>query len=93
MPLIRDVCVHSVAHLCLTICDPWMVVCQAPLSIKSSRQEYWSGLSFPTPGDLPDPGMELTSLVLPAMAGRFFTDEPPCRGRVKSCNDRDPTIV
>ena len=35
---------------------PWTVVCQAPLSMEFSRQEYWSGLPFPTPGDLPDPG-------------------------------------
>ena len=39
-----------------------------------SRQEYWSGLPFPPPGDLPGPGIELTS---PALAGRFFTTEPP----------------
>ena len=38
------------------------------------RQEYWSGLPFPSPGDLPDPGIEPTS---PALAGRFFTIEPP----------------
>ena len=41
-----------------------------------SRQEYWSGLTFPPPGDLPDPGIEPTSLVSPALAGRFFTTEP-----------------
>ena len=44
-----------------------------PLSMGFSRQEYWSGLSFPPPGDLPDPGIELTSLVSPAFAGGFFT--------------------
>ena len=38
-----------------------------------SRQEYWSGLPFPALGDLPYPGMELTSLTSPALAGRFFT--------------------
>jgi len=38
------------------------------------RQEYWGGLPFPSPGDLPDPGIKLTS---PALAGRFFTTEPP----------------
>jgi len=38
-----------------------------------SRQQYWSGLPFPPPGDLPDEGTELTSLVSPALAGRFFT--------------------
>ena len=42
-----------------------------------SRQEYWSGLPFPSPGDLPDPGMETESLVSPALAGGFFTAEPP----------------
>ena len=40
---------------------------QAPLSIKFSRQEYWNGLPFPTPGNLPDPGIEPTSLVSPAL--------------------------
>ena len=47
-----------------------------PLSMEFSRQEYWSGLPFPTSGDLPDLGMEPTSLVSPALAGRFFTTEP-----------------
>ena len=41
-----------------------------------SRQEYWNRLPFPTPGDLPDPGIELVSL---ALAGRFFTTEPPAK--------------
>jgi len=48
---------------CLTLCDPtdcspWTVAHQTPLSKESSRQEYWSGLPFPTPGDLPYPGIE-----------------------------------
>jgi len=42
-----------------------------------SRQEYWSGLPFPTPGDLPDPRIEPVYLASPAMAGRFFTTVPP----------------
>ena len=42
-----------------------------------SRQEYWSGLPFPSPGDLLDPGIEPTSPVSPALAGEFFTTEPP----------------
>ena len=50
-----------------------MVVCQAPLSAGFPRQEYWSGLSFPSPGDLPDPGLEPESS---ALAGRFVTAEP-----------------
>ena len=41
----------------------WTVACQAPLSMGFSRQEYWSGLPFPSPGDLPDPGTELPSLL------------------------------
>ena len=44
--------------------------------MKLSRQEYWSGLPFPTPGDLPDPGIKPASSVSPALAGRFFTTEP-----------------
>ena len=47
---------------------------QAPLSMGFPRQEYWSGLPFPSPGDLPDPGIEPMSL---ALAGGFFTIEPP----------------
>ena len=41
------------------------------------RQEYWNGLPFPPPGDLPDPGIELASLVFPMLAGGFLTTEPP----------------
>ena len=51
---------------------PWTVACQAPLSMGFSRQEYWSGLPFHSPGDLPNPGTEPTSLVFPALAGRLF---------------------
>jgi len=42
-----------------------------------SRKEHWSGLPFPTPGDLSDPGIKPTSFVSPEMEGRFFTTEPP----------------
>ena len=51
---------------------PWTVACQAPLSMGLSQQEYWSGLSFPSPGDLPNLGIEPASPVAPALAGRFF---------------------
>ena len=51
----------------------WIVAHQAPLSIGFSRQEYWSGLPCPLPGDLPNPEIELTSLMSPALAARFFT--------------------
>ena len=57
------------------------VTCRAPLSMEFSRQEYWSGLPFPTPGDCPNPGIKPMSLVLPALAGRFFTSSStlePC---------------
>ena len=52
---------------------PWTVAYQALLSVGFSRQEYWSGLPFPSPGDLPDPGIEPMSLTSPALAGRLFT--------------------
>ena len=51
----------------------WTIAHQAPLSMRFSRQEYWSGLLCPPPGDLPDPGIEPMSLMSPALAGRFFT--------------------
>ena len=47
---------------CPTLATPWTVACQAPLSMGFSRQEYWSGLPFPLPGDLLDPGIEPGSL-------------------------------
>ena len=46
-----------VAKLCPTLVTPWTVACQAPLSVGFSRQEYWSGLLFPSPGYLPNPGI------------------------------------
>ena len=53
----------------------WTVARQAPLSMGAFKQEYWSGLPFLPPGDLPDPGIEPTSPGSPALAGRFFTTE------------------
>ena len=53
---------------------PWAVGHQTPLSMGFPRQEYWSGLSFPSPEDLPDSGIEPES---PALAGRFFITKPP----------------
>ena len=63
------VCVLSCVQLFVT---PWTGACQASLSMDSSMQEYWSGLPFPTPGDLPNPGIEPESLASPASAGGFF---------------------
>ena len=55
-----------VAKSCPTLVTPWTVACQCLLSVGFSRQEYWSGLPFPSPGDLPDPGIETMSLALQA---------------------------
>ena len=54
--------------------NPWTVAHQAPVFMEFSRQEYWSGLPFPSPGGLPD----ASSPASPSSAGRFFTTEPPC---------------
>ena len=72
----NPICCWVYAHVCLVMSDsvtPWTVAHQAPLSTEFSRQEHWSGLPFPTPGNLPDPGIESTSLVSPALAGGFLT--------------------
>ena len=53
---------------------PWTVAHQAPLSMRFPKQEYWNGLPFPSPRDLPNPGVEPTS---PVLAGKFFTTQPP----------------
>ena len=66
-------CVYARTRSCPTLLTPWTLAHQASLSMGISRQEYWSGLPFPTPGDLPDPGIKPTS---PTLAGRFFTTEP-----------------
>ena len=80
-PFLRVLC--QISHSC--VCVPshfsrvrhfatlWTVARQAPLSIGFSRQEYWSGLPFLPPEDLPDPGIEPPSLESPALMGRFFT--------------------
>ena len=73
------ICIHSGCmcakslQSCLTLCNPMDGSCQAPLSMGFSRQEYWSGLPFSSPGDLPNPGIEPTSLRSPALGGGFFT--------------------
>ena len=67
-------CVLSRVQLFVT---PWTIAHQAPLSVGFSKQDYWSGLPFPFPGDLPDPGIETVFLVSPAFPGRFFITGPP----------------
>ena len=68
--------VKSLSHV-EHFATPWTVTLQAPLSVGFPGQEYWSGLPFPTPRDLPDPGIEPLSLASPALAGCFFTAVPP----------------
>ena len=70
--LVHYVCAH--AQLCPSLCDPRTVARQAPLSMGFPRQEYWSGLPFPPPGDLPSPGIEPRS---PALQVDSLSAEPP----------------
>ena len=63
-----------VTQFCVTLCDPWTVVLQAPLPVKFSRQEYWSGLPFLSRGDLPDPEIEPRS---PALWADSLLSESP----------------
>ena len=69
------VCVCMLRHFnCVWLfATLWTVAHQIPLSIGFSRQEYWSALPFPSPGDLPDPGIKAASLMSPALVDRFFT--------------------
>ena len=72
-----------VAKLYLTFVIPWTVAHQTPLSMGFSRQEYWSGLPCPPPGDLPNPGIKPMSPASPALAGWYFTTESPDKSLVK----------
>ena len=67
----------EVTQSCSTLWTPWTVAHQAPLSMGFSRQEYWSGLPFPSPGDLPNPGIKPRS---PALQADTLTSEPPLQG-------------
>ena len=82
--MVVDGCCYLVAKSYLAFVTPW-VACQAPLSVGFSRQESWSGLPFPTPGDLPNQGIERTS---PALAGRLFTPEPPGKPTVNGVSGK-----
>ena len=72
VPLRVCVCA-KLLQSCLTLVTQWTVTHQVPLSIRFSRQEYWNGLPFPPPGELPNPGTEPASLMSPALADGFFT--------------------
>ena len=64
------------SHIQLFV-TPWTVAQQAPLSMRLSRQEYWSGLPGPPPGDLPDPVIKPGSFTSPVLAGGFFATSTP----------------
>ena len=77
--------------MCLSVCmlscvqlfaTPWTVACQTFLPMEFSRQEYWSRLPFPIPGDLPNQGLKPASLTSPALVGRFFTTSSTCRAHI-----------
>ena len=78
---------RNMKHACVLSCfsrvwlfaTPWAIARQTPLSMGFSRQEYWSGLPCPPPGDLLDPGIKPTSLLSPALAGGFFTTSTSLR--------------
>ena len=78
--LVSLLCVLSHVWLFAT---PWTCSPQAPLFMEFSRQEYWSGLSFSTPGDLPDPGIKPMSAASPVLAGKLFTTAPPGKPWIK----------
>ena len=90
--------IHTHTHTCVCVLScfscvqlfvtPWTVAHQAPLSLGFSKQEHWSGLSCPPPGDLPDPGTEPASLMSPALQVRSsplvtpdkpYTHIPKCK--------------
>ena len=76
-----------VAQSCPTLATPWTVARQAPLSMGLFRQKYWSGLPFPTPGDLSDPGIKPRS---PALQAGSLLSEPP--GKPISYVNKIPTF-
>ena len=67
-----------VAKSCSTLSASWAVACQAPLSVEFSRLAHWSGLPFPTPGDLPDPGIKPASPALQAGSLPLSHQGSPC---------------
>ena len=88
-------CVHALLFNCVQFfATPWTVALQAPLFMEFSRQEYWSGLPFPTPQDIPDPGIEPESLASPALTDGFFTTAPPGNpGKILSIIDTMKHII
>ena len=83
----RKLCGGLVSRSCPILVTPWTVAHQAPLSVGFPRQEYWSGLPFPPPRDLPDLGTEPTS-----SAGGVFTTEPPGKPILDLRSFRESTV-
>ena len=75
--MVMFVCVCARCHVQLSFVTLSTIAHQAPLPIEFSRQEYWSGLPFPPPGDLPNPGIEPTSPASPALQVYSLPTEPP----------------
>ena len=84
------VCVLSCLSRVQLFLTPWTVAHQAPLSMGFSRQEYWKGLPFPSPGDLPDPGIEPAALMPPASADGLFTSAPPPTREAQLQSQQEP---
>ena len=94
MLLMGEVVIKFVSHCnssCMCAClraqsclNPWAIARQVSLFMKFSRQEYWSGLPYPTSGDLPGPGIKPLSLLSPTLAGGFFTTAPPGKPCISS---------
>ena len=80
-------CIQSLSHVQL-FATPWTVAHQNPMSMGFSRQEFWSGLPFPSPGGLPDSGIKPMP---PALAGRFFTTEPPLKPQITDNSFKYPS--
>ena len=78
--LIRSLCYAKSLQSCLTLCNP--MKCSLPSSMEFSRREYWRGLLCPSPGYLPDPGVEPSSLMPSALAGKFFTSSATWEARL-----------
>ena len=76
--VLKSKCESVSCSVCLTLATPWTVAHQAPLSVEFSRQEYWSGLPCPSPGDLPGPGVEPGS---PALQADPLPSKPPGKPR------------
>ena len=86
-------CMCSVDKLCPTLCDPMDCSPSGSFVRDFPRQEYWSELPFPSPGDLLNPGTEPMFLASPVLAGGFFTTAPPRKPYAKSLSNKKIKIL